>query len=177
MVTNCIRTVHVDTQDLGKCMGSGKWVGHDPSGAGWPGVWLVAGYPPRTASLGVLSVVLARKARTTLPRAAGGPRRVPWAPRSAHSSSTTPGRAAIHQGGAWEGATALFYHSRHPHRQNGVLRAAESADRASCTRARVRFVHLLYLLPHASCCRALMRSTACVSPRATYSTSSDCDDR
>ena len=30
-------------------MGSGKWVGHDPSGAGWPGVWLVAGYPPRTA--------------------------------------------------------------------------------------------------------------------------------
>ena len=49
MVTNCIRTVHVDTQDLGKCMGSGKWVGHDPSGAGWPGVWLVAGYPPRTA--------------------------------------------------------------------------------------------------------------------------------
>ena len=33
MVTNCIRTVHVDTQDLGKCMGSGKWVGHDPSGA------------------------------------------------------------------------------------------------------------------------------------------------
>ena len=50
MVTNCIRTVHVDTQDLGKCMGSGKWVGHDPSGAGWPGVWLVAGYPPRTKS-------------------------------------------------------------------------------------------------------------------------------
>ena len=49
MVTNCIRTVHVDTQDLGKCMGTGKWVGHDPSGAGWPGVWLVAGYPPRTA--------------------------------------------------------------------------------------------------------------------------------
>lgn len=38
-------------------MGSGKWVGHDPSGAGWPGVWLVAGYPPRTASLGVLSVL------------------------------------------------------------------------------------------------------------------------
>ena len=29
MVTNCIRTVHVDTQDSGKCMGSGKWVGHD----------------------------------------------------------------------------------------------------------------------------------------------------
>ena len=54
MVTNCNRTVHLDTQDLGKCMGSGKWVGHDPSGAGWPGVWLVAGYHPRTASLGVL---------------------------------------------------------------------------------------------------------------------------
>ena len=31
-------------------MGSGKGVGHDPSGAGWPGVWLVAGYPPRTKS-------------------------------------------------------------------------------------------------------------------------------
>ena len=63
---------------------------------------------------------MARKARTTLPRAAGGPRSVPWAPRFAHPSSTTPGRAAIHQGGAWEGATALFYHSRQPHRQKEV---------------------------------------------------------
>ena len=38
-------------------MGSGKWVGHDPSGAGWPGVWLVAGYPPRTAGTKQLHVV------------------------------------------------------------------------------------------------------------------------
>ena len=48
MVTNCIRTVHVDTQDLGKCMGSGKWVGHDPSGAGWPELDAAA----RTAPVG-----------------------------------------------------------------------------------------------------------------------------
>ena len=73
---------------------------------------------PRSLPFRTVRTVVARKARTTLPRAAGGPRKVPWAPRFAHPSSTTPGRAAIHQGGAWEGATALFYHSRQPHRQN-----------------------------------------------------------
>ena len=73
----------------------------------------------RSLPFRTVRTVVARKARTTLPRAAGGPRRVPWPLRSAHLSSTTPGRAAIHQGGAWEGDTALFYHSRGPHRRSG----------------------------------------------------------